>query len=500
MSLIVPQRRAAESHSFPMEPSKVRRWLGSKDPLTSFTDAREIQRGLKHSNRLVASTGERRQMLECFMPYLTDLYEHLSEQCLAQPLPLTSDFQQSANLLEDLLREEAYAFKILVSEEPEARPLEIGLALQSLVKLAELSINSYRYIDEEVLHDAQQLFARAEQQKVLDSSTGTVTIAQQYCYILLLDLADTLQVRTRQMPFLMSFLMENLNRVNITREMPSSLSPTDFAIGVGEFVRPTMGNNLLPSKRNSLRWIDLEPLNQRINVKMQQIQENPAPSLGADTLERRTLARLQMALNRNRRRRSARSISYKTLPVIFGHNEICAAIKMAEQLDGRSFDDDDELFERSNEDLGVLFEEHSGWIVTNHSSHGLGLVHENCQPGSVQVGQLVGLPGAAHTRLGVVRWVKNTEQTSLELGLELLSKSVMAVGTVLESSDTSGDGGLVFACKVHTSVVQTIMLQAYQFREGDTLTVSRQDKSRAVKLGRCLQHNGLFGHFVLSEI
>ncbi|MBX2837527.1 MAG: hypothetical protein KTR35_11775 [Gammaproteobacteria bacterium] len=499
MSLIVPQRRAALSHSFPMEANRASSWLASLRPLHSTSDAREVLRGLKHSNRLSASTRERRAVMECFIPVLADLHEHLSEQCLAQPLPLTTEFQSAATLLGNLLREEAYTYKILVSEEPEPKALEISLALYALVKHTELSVHTYRTISNDILQDAQQLFALAERQKILESDTGTIPISHQYAYMLLLSLADTYQVRVRQMPLLLSFLQENLDCAKLLSEAPDASTYSTIAIELGKSIQPAAAASLLTKPNGSTRWLDLKPINQRIVAKMNAAQSNPTPTLGADTLEKRTLARLQMAFNRNRRRRSARSITHTSIPALFGHQEICAAIAMVDRLD-ETASMPGEPVERSQEDLEALYTEHTGWLVTNHSTHGLCLSHSQCLPGTVQVGQLLGLPGATQTRLAVVRWMKATDQSAITLGAELLSKSVMAVSISQDDSELAEDNGLIFACKVHDTVVQTIMLPAYRFKENDSLTVKRKLKSRKVQLGSCLQHNGLFGHFVLSGI
>ena len=114
MQLTVPQRTNAETGSFPTKPEGVTRWLTALKPLESDADAKEVYRGLKHSNRLHNDVDQRRAVLSCFIPVLRELQTHLSELCQAQPLPLSREFSRSARLADALYREEAFAFKILL--------------------------------------------------------------------------------------------------------------------------------------------------------------------------------------------------------------------------------------------------------------------------------------------------------------------------------------------------------------------------------------------------
>jgi len=106
----------ADTRSFPVDPSAVAQWLAQLDPVNSEADARELYRGLKHSNRLHNEVNRRRSLISCFVPVLRDLHRQLQEISNAQPLPLTRQFARASNLRSALLREEAFAFKILLSD------------------------------------------------------------------------------------------------------------------------------------------------------------------------------------------------------------------------------------------------------------------------------------------------------------------------------------------------------------------------------------------------
>ena len=135
MQLTVPQRTRAEDGSFPINPEGVSQWLKSLNPLVSNSDAKEIYRGLKHSNRLQNDADQRRAVLSCFIPVLRELQAHLAELTQAQPLPLTREFARSARLADALYREEAFAFKILLTQSPEPLADDAGRAMQALANL-----------------------------------------------------------------------------------------------------------------------------------------------------------------------------------------------------------------------------------------------------------------------------------------------------------------------------------------------------------------------------
>ena len=67
------------------------------------------------------------------------------------------------------------------------------------------------------------------------------------------------------------------------------------------------------------------------------------------------------------------------------------------------------------------------------------------------------------------------------------------------ADDGVADEALIIACRIEGKVTQTILLPGYRFQTGDRLTASQTDKHKRIKLGQCLQSNGLFSQFVLNQ-
>jgi hypothetical protein len=403
MQLTVPQRTQAEAGSFPTNPGGVTQWLQGLQPLESDTDAREIYRGLKHSNRLHNDVDQRRAVLSCFIPILRELQSYLSEMSQAQPLPLSREFSRSARLADALYREEAFAFKILLSESTTPLADDAGRAMQALARQAESVVNTYQRIPDSLIHDAHQLYLLAEKHKLLTGSRGSdlLSLEDHYRLILLLSIADLGQQRARQLPLLLDFLKTCIRDIQIEKDRDrKSLALYDYAVNVEFGAKPEPALSLIGEDISDVRWFSIAPVLYRIDTYSARLRSPSTTSLGSDTLERQSLARLHVALSRARQRRSPRKILFDAQRVVFGHKEVCAHLLY--QLEDKTSHDS------------------SNWRVVNSSAQGLCIHNAQCRSGLVQVGELISItdpvvplraPATSKSSkldasLGVVRWVR----------------------------------------------------------------------------------------------
>lgn len=514
MQLSVPQRTVADTGSFPVDPEGVARWLSELQPLESEAHAREVYRGLKHSNRLHNDVDRRRSVIACFVPVLRDLHQHLCEVSSAQPLPLTREFARSAKLLDALLREEAFAFKILLSDSDSAMADDARRAMQALARQAEAVVHAYRLIPDALLEDAHQLYALAEQHKLLSEQKGTELLSLQdhYRFILLLSVADLAQQRARQLPLVLDFLKQAVGDVHIERHRPSDrLVPTDYALNLKKGSRPEPASSLLGSRADDIRYFSIAPVLHRIDQLSGKIQNNGSVLVGSDKLERQSLGRLQVSLAQTRSRRISRCVAFEPQRVVFGHKEICA-----------------HLLYQSTEAPAT---DESGWVVTNRSLHGVCLRHSTCRAGLVQVGELISLteskqpliddddelhPGKMDALTGVVRWVRVSkgENNDLRIGVEFLARTVLPVhvtrGDTLDADPKAtstehgehheiGENALIIACKVKNTVLQTMLVPSFLYQISDKLVVVHGGRRRKIQLHKLLQSNGLFSQYSLID-
>ncbi|MFT5896085.1 MAG: hypothetical protein ACI8VW_002968 [bacterium] len=519
MQLTVPQRTQAEAGSFPTNPEGVTQWLQVLQPLESDTDAREIYRGLKHSNRLHNNVDQRRAVLSCFIPVLRELQSYLSEMTQAQPLPLSREFSRSARLSDALYREEAFAFKILLSESNTPLADDAGRAMQALARQAECQVHTYQRIPDSLIHDAHQLYILAEKHTLLTGSRGSdlLSLEDHYRFILLLSIADLGQQRARQLPLLLNFLKTCIRDIQIEKDRDrKSLAIYDYAINVNFGAKPEPALSLLGEQISDVRWFSIAPVLYRIDTHSARLRASSTTSLGSDTLERQSLARLHVALSRARQRRSPRKIQFESQRVIFGHKEVCTHLLY-------------QLEEKTSHDT-------TNWRVVNSSAQGLCIQNSQCRTGLVQVGELVSItnPGVPlrapdapkssklDASLGVVRWVRASGTGSgnggIVIGVEILARSVLPVrvlrdernpaaqaNTILSTQHSDrdigvGENALIVACKVKNTILQTMLTPCYLYQSGDRLTASQGGRSRKMRLRNCLQTNGLFSQFSLVDV
>ena len=518
MQLTVPQRTRAENGSFPINPEGVARWLKRLNPLVSNSDAKEIYRGLKHSNRLQNDADQRRAVLSCFIPVLRELQSYLAELTQAQPLPLTREFSRSARLADALYREEAFAFKILLTQSPTPLADDAGRAMQALARQAEAVVNTYQRIPDALIHDAHQLYVLAENHDLLSGSRGTdlLSLEDHYRFILLISIADLNQQRARQLPLMLDFLKTCIRDIYIERaRTKESLALYDFAINVELGAKPAPALSLLNDVSENIRWFSIAQVLNRIDNYSAGLRAPSTTSLGSDTLERQSLARLHVALSRAKPRRSPRKTQFDAQRVVFGHKEVCA--HMLYQLEEKTIPDT------------------ANWRVINSSIQGMCIQNTQCRAGLVQVGELisvtdpvVSLRAATSSKsskldatLAVVRWVRSTSTNGTEgivMGVEILARNVMPVRVSRDTRNSRhhtnnsttrlnsnpeveiGENAMIVACKVKNAVLQTLLTPAYMYQSGDRLTASQGGRSRHMQLRNCLQTNGLFSQYSLVDV
>lgn len=507
MHLSIPHRTVADTDSFPVNPEGVAQWLAKLRPLQSESNAREVYRGLKHSNRLHNDVRNRRSVITCFVPILRELQNHLSELSDAQPLPLTREFARHARLRDALLREEAFAFKILLSDSEKLQADDARRAMLALARQAESLVHAYRHIPDALIEDAHQLYALAEEHGLLNQQSDSKhpSCEDHFRYILLLCISDLKQQRVKQLPLIMDFLRSTVADIHIERNRKTdTITPYDFAINLRRGSRPEPAPHLLGKQFDDVRWFSVAPVLYRITHLSKLIKANAGAAPGLSTLEKLSLSRLHAAISRTRQRRCARSITDIPQRVVFGHKEISAQL--------------------SYKPTQITPDVDSGWVVSNRAPQGLCLSTRRCSAGMVQVGELVSIADTSeplinaasdsnsriNILLGTVRWVRAEGALGITVGVEFMARTVLPVAVTrqlddnISSEDISAtvdksvaENALIVACRVNAQVLQTILLPSYLYSSGDKLIASQGGRTRHIQLRSCMQSNGMFSQFSL---
>ena len=501
MQLTVPQRNVADTQSFPVDPDEVSRWLAGLQPVDNNTHAWEVYRGLKHSNRLHNDVGRRRMVISCFIPVLREMHNSLADLCRPQPLPLTREFRRCAKLLDGLLREEAFSFKLLLADSEQPLADDIRRAMMALSRQADARVASYQKLPMQLLRDANQLYQLAEHHQLLDTSADTQQAAavHHYFYIQCLATAGLQQIRARQLPLVLTFLRDKaVIAEKLARHESNKVDYTDWGLHLHLGAKPTLASYLLQKDDQHTRWFSTSALLSQIDDEITKLRSNRFSLPGADTLEKQTLARLRVSLMRTRSRRAPRRIVSQECNTTLGHKAICAHLSYGNTEPSQ------------NTTLALQHTNNAAWRQTNISAQGSLLEHKNCSPGIAQVGELICIndqtdPTPAKARVGIVRWVQQSREVEITLGVEFIARGVLPV-SVARSDGSSGnqraiaDDGIIVACKVRDKLVQTLLLPAYLYQSGDVIIATQKDQTRSLKLVQSLQNNGLFSHFSLAQV
>jgi len=477
----------------------------------------EVYRGLRHSNRLHNDLNRRRAVIACFIPTLRELNESLLEICQAQPLPFTTEFQRNAQLLDCFLREEAFAFKILLADSPQPRGDDVRRAMQALARQAECRVHGCKNITETLLQDAHQLYGLAEEFSLLDEKPddNQLSTAEHYKYILLLTIADCRQHQVRQIIPLLEFLQDNASTIRLRTKVPTdNATSTNYAVHLHYGCRPLPAESLVVESFKHVRWFNLDKILKRIDVQLANSKTQEVALLGSESLDRQTLARLRITISRSRQRRTQRVTRHDQRIVMLGQKSICAHLHFCAtkptNLAAQSSSDD--TARRNSVAEAMSQQDDQNWMMINQSAQGAALYSPDCRAGVVQVGELVSIEttdayletqatGKSSALIGVIRWVIANDSSAIRFGVEYLAKGVLPVGiSRTHSDDIVADDAVIIACKVKDTVLQTILLPAYLYEPGDRLMVTLSGKSRSVKLNKSLQNNGLFSHFSLLDV
>ncbi len=525
MQLQVPELTTADAGSFPQDPDEVATWLARLDPLESDADARELLRGLTHSNRLVNDVDRRRTSLVHFLGPLRAVHEQLMESARAQPLPLTRDFSRDAALADALLREEFAAFRLLLADSQSPLEADARRAMHALLRRAALAVHGHQAIPAELWRDAHNLYQFSESHELSSGAEADpagelpLDVTDHYRQLLLLGIIDPYGYRARQLPLLLEWLRE---RSYLIAMSTGSLDTSRirqvngrWLVDMARGTAPAPCGSMLVTDASKTLLIDTRPLRIETERRISTMSITRASLLGADTLERQTLTRLTRRLEpdpyRQSRRRQARRREARAVDCVFSHKYISARLLYESGHDSESA----KRAETGNAHVEPLLTPRStgehAWLVVDSSASGCQLQHPSASPGSVQVGELVSLhdpvirypDGTGSTRrdilLGIVRRVNAHPDGRLNIGIESMARAVLPV--IIRRDDetsTAPENGLIIACRTGTKTVQTILVPPFLYQSGDRLSAMQGERSTRIELTRCLQLNGLFSQYQLK--
>ena len=143
------------------------------------------------------------------------------------------------------------------------------------------------------------------------------------------------------------------------------------------------------------------------------------------------------------------------------------------------------------------------WKMVNESAGGCCLVSEHQQHSNVLVGELIGLrrqeqeEGPRRWSIGVIRWMKSTEQGQLTLGVQMLTPDAAPIGlrTVGGHGQASDHRALLLPDLAAINQPATVITPPVPYRVGSKVTLNVQGHHTGVELTKMMENTGLFAQF-----
>ncbi|HHJ13016.1 MAG TPA: hypothetical protein ENJ79_01380 [Gammaproteobacteria bacterium] len=143
------------------------------------------------------------------------------------------------------------------------------------------------------------------------------------------------------------------------------------------------------------------------------------------------------------------------------------------------------------------------WKMVNVSAGGYCLLWDNLETTRAQVGELIGIreqndPDSFHWRLGVIRWLKFAKKHGLELGIQMLSPSAVAIAGRRDGRGHKNDDytrGLLLPEIANIQQHATLLLPSPPFRVGDSIVVNCYGRNVGAELTRLVENTGSFAQF-----
>lgn len=160
-----------------------------------------------------------------------------------------------------------------------------------------------------------------------------------------------------------------------------------------------------------------------------------------------------------------------------------------------------EAITRDNSSNAAEYETHP-WKMVNVSAGGYRLLWDSREGSQAEVGELLGIresnePDSFHMGLGVVRWMKCSDELGVELGVQMISPGAVAVGTRPQQNEKNQEYLRSLLLPEIAAIGQpaTLITPTLPYRLGDRIVVNSHGKEILVELVKLVENTGTFAQF-----
>jgi cyclic-di-GMP-binding protein len=478
------------------------------DPITAATDLIDE---LQILNSQKVAFANRLNTLELYRPSAIQIYQDLIPHFSNASLPITKNEQAFADAALQLWQEFAFGYKfalidlqnkILNLSSSKATAQVVQRAIHALKEIALVHHLCYRTPPTAVWTELHQLYFCALQQsaeklpvteQLTTSNAGSVNLA--YTQVLLMALADPQHLANSDILKTNTYL-SNIAAQAELRPLGLVDNPAGvFLVALDGDKPPTpfAKNKDVPDDATDILLVTLN-LARQIHQHIKSLQEGVVPRDGylpVNALESHyedLLTRLIKNFGKAQQRifsRSKKSDGVELgIGLISSHHLI---------------HDGGNTFANANNSPGAI--KPSRWQVLNVSAGGYALRKFNSSQASARIGDVVVMKSSksALWELAILRWANMNELNQLDVGLELISPSAIAITMKFENSTMEGEALLLPELSGLKQASSIIAARGF-CKIGDTLYLNTDDKPRKIVIQKLVERTARFERFQYNLI
>ncbi|MBL3619668.1 MAG: hypothetical protein JMN26_18385 [gamma proteobacterium endosymbiont of Lamellibrachia anaximandri] len=140
----------------------------------------------------------------------------------------------------------------------------------------------------------------------------------------------------------------------------------------------------------------------------------------------------------------------------------------------------------------------------NESAGGYCMAWQGARTPAIKVGELIGIQSASANGqfgVGIVRWIRNTQKNSLQVGLQMIAPNAVAVEAQRENLPNAQTHECLLLPEVGTSgQPASFICPSYPFHVGNKMKLDDGSNNRKIKLKRLLETTGTISQFQFSYL
>jgi len=543
MELQLPERKKPARTSFDTNPEVIKSWVDDLPLLNTEHTRQLLTDALKEINTLDIPAENRHMALELLSTSVLCVTDALKKGFLGKPMPLQEADREKATQALDICNHMATGYRILADDlgrnvgQDNQLAIAIHRALRYLSELLLIHYQIYIQYPDGLWKSIHALYALAEECGITTLPVADPTspaseassIASIYKQILLLSLACPYRMRQKEIHYVYNVLLDWARFCRLT---PASNARANgqFALNLQSDTPPAyraLSGNQDDDKYT--RILDTTAATEQLRDVLS--AENVPAANHTGIGDTATLQQLMLAWGAMPKRKYPRHHRHASIKLVTGINAIHSLIAgpagQARQDDDSimdhhylpdpTFDSTTSFTTRADEADNLLRGAFTAgpargshvetWRMTDTSAGGYCLLRDNAVASNARVGELAVIVHQEELaedvwQVGVIRWLKFTGKSGLELGVQLLGPAGEAVWAFACGEDFQLDPrtdkrmqGILLPEIKALGQQATLLLPSLPFRAGCTSILERSGHREYIILTRQLENTGCFAQF-----